>query len=649
MTPRFLTVGDNAIIALDLHNLSGEVQKLKVRVVNVDGLKIQNAERELDLKDQQKQTLRFAVEAGSAFGLADVRVAVSSAAGLKLERSFGLQVQAATPSQQIQRLLAIAPGESVELKEAELGGFIRSTVQAHLVIADKAPIDVRGAIQGLLTYPYGCAEQTTSTAYPHVFVDDEGAKLFGLKAYSREQRAAMLEKAIARLGAMQAPNGGFSLWGNVSEYQYWLSAYVANFLLDAREQGFNVPEAMQKNAMDFLLKNLQEGAAGLPAGKVVYRDNGWQDYRYAGAGRFGVLAYGSYVLARESKAPLSTLRQMFELREQAHSGLALVHLGLALKLMGDESRAQAALAEGVKKGRDSGYWWGDYGSPLRDAALSYALLDRHKLKVEGKENLVAVAAAELGKNRYTSTQEKLALFLLGRQFAAQREGDGTWTAELAVKDRPESLSASGSLVRSLGAEMLQGGLRVKNTHKEKLYLQLSLSGNPARMPANRDDAIALSRDLFEADGKPMRPRVLRVGESVIVRINVNPRSWVNTGMVVDKIPAGLEIENLNIAQGEGIASLTIDNLNPAEAMRDPRIQHVEFRDDRFVVAARLQGKLSLFYRARVVTPGKFVFPPVYAEDMYRPDIYGLATGEATLTVSDGKESKEKAAAGAAKP
>jgi len=66
-----------------------------------------------------------------------------------------------------------------------------------------------------------------------------------------------------------------------------------------------------------------------------------------------------------------------------------------------------------------------------------------------------------------------------------------------------------------------------------------------------------------------------------------------------------------------------------------------------VVAARLHGKLSLFYRARVVTPGKFVFPPLYAEDMYRPDVYGLATGEATLTVSDGKD--KPAAAAPAKP
>jgi uncharacterized protein YfaS (alpha-2-macroglobulin family) len=350
-----------------------------------------------------------------------------------------------------------------------------------------------------------------------------------------------------------------------------------------------------------------------------------------------VLAYGAYVLSREAKAPLSTLRQRFDLREQAHSGLALVHLGLALKLMGDETRAQTALAEGVKKSRDTGYWWGDYGSPLRDAALSYALLDRHKLKVEGQDNLVAVAAAELGKNRYTSTQEKLALFLLGRNFAKAGEGEAGWTAEVLGKEKPETINGSGTLIRPLSAAALQGGVRIRNTHKERLYLQLAYSGNPARMPANRDDAIALTRDLFEADGKPLKSRALKVGESVIVRINVNPRSWVNTGMVVDHIPAGLEIENLNIAQGEGMASTLINNVNPAEAMQDPRIQHVEFRDDRFVVAARLQGKLSLFYRARVVTPGKFVFPPIYAEDMYRPDVYGLATGDATLTVTDGKE------------
>ena len=72
-------------------------------------------------------------------------------------------------------------------------------------------------------------------------------------------------------------------------------------------------------------------------------------------------------------------------------------------------------------------------------------------------------------------------------------------------------------------------------------------------------------------------------------------------------------------------------------MADRRIQHVEFRGDRFVAAVRLHGEINLFYRARVVTPGRVVVPPVYAEDMYRPDTYGLAEGDGSLTVIDGKE------------
>lgn len=636
LTPRFLTVGDQAVVALDLHNLSGSAQKLKVALMNRAGLKIHNAERELDLKDKQKQTLRFNVESGSAFGLSEVRLVVTGQGGLGLERSFGLQVQAATPNQQVVRRYSVSPGESLELKDAELSGLMKSTVQAHVLISDKAPIDVRSAISGLLTYPYGCAEQTTSTAYPHVFVDEEAARQFGLKPYTQAQRADMLEKAIARLGAMQAPNGGFSLWGNVAEYQYWLSAYIGNFMLDARDQGFKVPEGMNKNTSDFLLKYLQEGVAGLPNGKLSYNENGWQDYRYGGSGRFGVLAYGAYVLARESKAPLSTLRQMHELRAQAHSGLALVHLGLALKLMGDEKRAMETLAEGIRKSRDTGYWWGDYGSPMRDAALSHVLLERHKIKLDGMDNLIALAADELDKNRYTSTQEKLALFLLGRNFVQTREGQ-SWSAEMSVRDRVEALGEKGSRVVALAASDLAGGLRIKNTHKEKLYLQLSLSGHPVKMPAARDDMIALKRDMFDAGGKSITSRSLHVGETVLVRLSVNPRRHVTNGVVVDRIPAGLEIENLNIVQGEGLGAVSIENINPAQAMLDPRIQHVEFRDDRFVVAARMHDKLTLFYRARVVTPGNFVFPPLYAEDMYRPDVYGLAPGEGSLRVSDGKE------------
>lgn len=632
-TPRFLSVGDSALLALDVHNLAGADQEVKIKVSNGDGLVIRNGEQKFALKDRQKRILRIPLEAGTAIGLTEVQVNIESPL-MKLDRTFPLQVQAPTPRQTVFRRHAINPGETLEVKETDLSGFLKQTVAATLAVSDKAPIDVRSAVQGLLTYPYGCAEQTTSTAYPHVFIDEAAARQFGLKPYTQAQRAEMLDKAIGRLAGMQAANGGFSLWGNVNEYQYWLSAYVTHFLLDAREQGFTVPADMEKKAIDFLLRGLQEGVAGLPRGPLNYNENSvWNDWRYAGSGRFGVLAYGAYVLARQGKAPLATLRTLAEASEQAHSGLALVHLGLALKLMGDEARAKTAIDSGIVKPRADNRWWGDYGSRLRDTAQIYVLLQKHAVVAEGQENLVVAAAAEVGKSRYFSTQEKLALFLLGRGFATQQSGD--WAAELALAGKPQGIGGKGTHFLPLAADELAAGIKLKNTHKERLFVELSYAGNPAKAPAARRDAFDIRREWYAPDGTALGERALKVGETLIVRVNVKTRGRYANGLVVDYVPAGAEIENANIVQGEQ-GSVEIAKVDMRQAMQDHRIKHVEFRDDRFVVAARLEGEMNFFYRVRVVTPGRFVVPPTYVEDMYQPMIYGLAGGGETLTITDAK-------------
>lgn len=639
-TPRFITFGDKATVALDLHNLSGAAQRLTLSLEGDAGLRIADGQRTVALKDQQKTTLRFTLEAGSTFGLS-VLTLKADGQGIKVERTFPLMVQAATPQQQVVRRYSIAPGASVAIRDPELGGMHRNSVLAHLVVSTRPPIDVRSAIQGLLTYPYGCTEQTTSTAYPHVFIDEEAARRFGLKPFTREQRAEMLANAMSRLGAMHAPGGGFSLWGNVSEYEYWLSAYVGNFILDAKDQGFAVPEQMQKKTADFLLRGLQEGVSRLPQAAPPATVGGantfWEDRRRQDGGRFGALAYGAYVLARESKAPLASLRQMHEARGLAHSGLALVQLGIALRLMGDEQRGNAAIAEGISKSRVVAHWWGDYGTGLRDAALSYSLLERHEVKAEGRDNLVVIVAGELEhkQNHYLSTQEKMALFMVGRTFTA--DAGGAWTGNVVSGAKTEPLSATGSLYRPLPATELAAGISIENTHKERIYVELAYSGFPVKAPAPKSDVITLTRTLYTADGSLIGERPLKAGETVLVHLTAQSRVPITNGLVVDRIPAGLEIENTNIVQGEGMGSVKIGKVDIDQAIRDPRVKHREFRDDRFVAAGRLDGKvLHLLYRMRVVTPGKFLVPALYAEDMYRPDIYGSLGGNDAMTVVDAK-------------
>ena len=71
-------------------------------------------------------------------------------------------------------------------------------------------------------------------------------------------RKRKIEMGIEHLLGMQRYNGSFGLWSSDSEEEYWLTAYVTDFLLRAREQGFGVPAEALKKANERLLRYVQE-------------------------------------------------------------------------------------------------------------------------------------------------------------------------------------------------------------------------------------------------------------------------------------------------------------------------------------------------------------------------------------------------------
>jgi uncharacterized protein YfaS (alpha-2-macroglobulin family) len=96
-------------------------------------------------------------------------------------------------------------------------------------------------------------------------------------------------------------------------------------------------------------------------------------------------------------------------------------------------------------------------------------------------------------------------------------------------------------------------------------------------------------------------------------------------MLVDRLPAGLEIENPRLIDSGDIGTFSW-------LKRDVDPEHTEFRDDRFVAAFNFFGEserhgsgasskpsATVAYLVRAVTPGSFVHPAATVEDMYRPD------------------------------
>jgi len=341
------------------------------------------------------------------------------------------------------------------------------------------------------------------------------------------------------------------------------------------------------------------------------------------ASRFAVQSYAALVLARQQKAPLGALREIWERHAQAKSGLPLMQLGLALKAMGDAPRGDEAIALAQNTPRqESNGWMADYGSQLRDNALMLSLLEENKLLPDVQNILLNTLSQQAFGERWLSTQEMNALFLAAKGL---QDLPGTWQAQTSLQAEP--LSADKSLSRNLTTDQL-ASLKVKNIGTQPLWLRLDSSGYPEYAPKPASNVLHIERQFLGADGQLKSLSSLRSGDLVLVHLEVEASQNVPDALVVDLLPAGLELENQNLANSS--ASLQ-DNgsevQNLLNQMQQADIQHIEFRDDRFVAAVAVsQGQpVTLVYLARAVTPGTYDVPVPQVESMYVPQ--WRATGE----------------------
>ena len=208
-------------------------------------------------------------------------------------------------------------------------------------ILAQPPINIKQHLKSLLRYPYGCLEQTISSTYPWLSINKENLISLGLdkikihnKAIDIDSKSTQIEKGIDILAGMQRNNGSFGLWSNTDSEEHWLTAYAANFLLDARENGHPVPEELLNKTLLRLTQYINN--RGNMYGERYSQAPGHYSFAYK--------AYAAYVLSRVNRAPLGTLRTLFDHhRKELKSALPLTHLGIALYTQGDKTRGKLAI------------------------------------------------------------------------------------------------------------------------------------------------------------------------------------------------------------------------------------------------------------------------------------------------------------------
>ncbi len=485
-----------------------------------------------------------------------------------------------------------------------------------------ATLNVPGILAELDRYPYGCAEQTTSRALPLLYANDM-ARQIGLGA-DKEIRERVA-KAIERVLEMQESSGAFGVWGP-SHGDLWLTAYITDFLLRAREAGHTVNPKALSLALDKLANSVSTE----------------QDFSKGGETR----AYALYALARAGRAPVGELRYDVDTRlEKFATSLAQAQLGAALGLVGDRERAEKAFAAALKSLNATApetTYRRDYGTSLRDGAALVTLASELKLAKAETPRLIDVLAKAHASKAYTSTQEQ-AWMLLAARAVSDQASDQSLTIN--------GMAHTGPLTRALKpAELKDGAVTIENNGDTPANAIVTVIGSALTPEPAISKGFALERSYYTLDGKKFDLKsgnggtsTLPQNQRLVVVLKVDAPEVGGRVLLVDRLPAGFEIENPHLVDSGDIKSL--DWLTTT---RKP--EHTEFRDDRFVAAFDFFGtegrrrngddeenqqpakSATVAYLVRAVTPGSFIHPAATVEDMYRPDRHArTATGKLTVT------------------
>jgi uncharacterized protein YfaS (alpha-2-macroglobulin family) len=591
--PRFLSVGDGSRFSMQIDNVEGPAGDytidLDIRgpiLVPADALR---STVKLDAKAKGGVTIPVT---GGGQGNAVIDVTLKGPNIEELTQSFTVAIQPGTGAMTRRSVQSIAPGASLTLSKDLVADILAGTGTVSVSVSPLASLDVPGLLKALDRYPYGCTEQIVSRALPLLYVNrlSEEENL-SLDAKADERVRGAVERILSR----QDSNGSFGLW-SVGGDDMWLDAYTSDFLTRARERGFTVPQVAFNLALDRL--------RNFVANTTQVEENASN------------LAYAAYVLARNGRPVMGDLRYLADTKMDAFtSPLSRGQLAAALALLGDRARAQKAFMAAVdvlRSARDTGEYRADYGSRLRDGAALLALASESDNAPAIIQPVAKVVDEERGTRR-TSTQEEAWLVLAAQAVARD-------AANIVLK--ADGVDHRGAFYRTYKDAALSEGnpVAIANAGNASVQAVITVSGNPVEPEPAIAHGYTVERSYYRLDGSQVQPSSVQQNDRLVVVLKVTEAEAREARvLLVDRLPAGFEIDNPKLVDSDTVAELSW-------LKRDVEPTHIEYRDDRFVVAFDRQPDQPAFftvaYMVRAVSPGRYVQPSAQVEDMYRPERYG---------------------------
>jgi len=596
--PRFLAPGDHALAALNLNNVEGRAGDYVATVSASGPVGIPAPIVRQHLNAGQRVLVPVDV-VGNGLGVANVTLRLSGPGGFNVMHSWGIEVRA--PQLDIARddTVPFAAGASFTANKGLVADIVPGTQTVALTVsAAHGFANVAGLLKWLDKYPYGCIEQTTSRAMP-LLVFNDMADLAGLprdKALRDREQAA-----VDAVLDMQNPGGNFGMWGPGSDAEPFISVYAVDFMMQAKDKGYIVPNDGLRRGMAWLRRT---------ASSSSFDD--------------ATRAYAFYLLARAGQVNISDLRYFSDTRgPEWNTAIAAALTGAAAAEVGDRSRT----AYGFKRARDiafrakaNSYPQTDYGTLLRDLSATTALAAESGMGDMVPAFLSKVEGVDMRLN-WTTTQEKAWMLRAAYELTRQRT-----RLNILVNGAPAQ-PRDGAVRLTPNYGQLDKGITLVNKGDAQVWRTASVEGTPSAPLPAVGNGIVVNKAAWTMSGSPADLRNLRQNDRVIIEISGRMQSnFARQVGIIDLLPAGFEIEQ-TLSGDEGKPYNLVGTLTDL-ALSDKR-------DDRYVAAFTIGSRYSAYtdskkeepqpgfrvaYVVRAVGVGTYVMPAAVVEDMYSPGV-----------------------------
>lgn len=588
--PRKLSPGETVTLPVTVFAMEPKVKNATISIAVGDALKpINGTSKSITFSEVGEQIVNFQFEVLPTDTFQTIEV-LASGSGEKASYKVEIDVENPNPISQKTTQYTLTENEEQTINFDTFG--VAGTNGATLELSTVPPMDFGRRMEYLIQYPHGCIEQTTSGAFPQLYLAD----VFDITFDKKKDIQENIQAAIHRLGNFQTGSGGLSYWPGEREADEWGTNYAGHFMLEAKAKGYALPLTFMSNWLRFQKNEARQ-----------WRNS---DTRY---NQSLTQAYRLYTLALAGQPELAAMNRLRESKNMSND--AKWRLAAAYALAGKKSVAEQIAQTANINFTPQNYDYYTYGSPFRNKAMA---LETMVAIEDPKQREMAVSVAkELSSERWYSTQET-AYGLLAMAKMIEKNGGKALELTFSKNGKATTVNTDRAVAqRDLAISMGTNSVSIQNNRDNVVYVTLIQKG---KLPLGKELAerknIVLQSQYLDGEGKTLDIKNLRQGTEILAKVTVTNSSdnFVGNIALTKIFPGGWEIVNTSFtALGGGATG---------------NARYTDIRDDRVNFYFDLEAKKSKTFLVKLNASylGTYYLPGTQVEAMYDANYYARNSG-----------------------